>query len=172
MHKNKKSGMANATPAIPLLLSLYMYTILSLFTSLSLSLSLPFLSLSHTQTHYYFNTSDGTSRNFVQVMSTIENTTTLIVTCQFTNQLDSSNKSCDVLYGLCERQSVSGTAQGVSSPDQPTIARVVLDFDDSADMYCFNVMASNGTFTAFIENRTSSSMTDSEVTMTTGITGE
>ena len=106
-------------------------------------------------------------------MSTIENTTRLIVTCQFTNQLDSSNKSCDVLYGLCERQSVSGTAQGVSSPDQPNIARVVLNFDDSADMYCFNVMASNGTFTAFIENRTSSSsMTDSEVTMTTGITGE
>ena len=128
--------------------------------SLSLSLS---LSLSHSLTHTHTpHTSDGSSENFVRVTSNIENTTRLTVTCEFTNQLDSSNKSCNVAYGLCGQQ-LSEMAQGVSSSEEPNIARVVLDLSDAATMYCFSVTASNDTFTASIDGASVTDATTTEV---------
>ena len=39
------------------------------------------------------------------------------------------------------------TAEGVFSPSEPNTVRVVVDFSGPADMYCFDVTASNDTFT-------------------------
>ena len=80
-------------------------------------------------------------------MSNIENTT---ITCEFTNQLDNSNKSCIVTYSRCGQQ-LSEMAQGSSTPEEPNSIQVELDLPGQAIMYCYIVTASNDTFTVFIE---------------------
>ena len=101
--------------------------------------------------------------------SNIENTTRLTVTCEFTDPLDSSNKSCDITYSLCGQQSTR-TEEGVFNPGNPNIARVVVDFSGPADMYCFNVMASNDTFRVIFDGSMPPPATTIEAT--TGVEGE
>ena len=124
----------------------------------------------HTHTHMYTHThpSGGSSRSFVRVTSNIESTTRPTITCEFTNQLDSSNKSCNVSYGLCGQQ-LSRTAQGSSSPEEPNIIRVELDLSDPAAMYCYTVSASNDTFTAVVDSNSPTMATEAT---TTGSGGE
>ena len=133
-----------------------------LLYSLSLSFS---LSLTHNHIHTHTHPSDGSSENFVRVTSNIENTIRLTVTCEFTNQLKSSNKSCNITYGLCGQQ-LSEMAQGVSSSEEPNIVRVVLDLSDAATIYCFSVTASNDTFTASIDG--TSIVNDATTTVVSG----
>ena len=93
-----------------------------------------------------------------------------MITCEFTNQLDSSNKSCNVSYGLCGQQ-LTNTAQGSSSPEEPNIVRVELDLSDSAAMYCYIVTASSDTFTAVVDGSSPTVTTELEAT-STGVGGE
>ena len=89
---------------------------------------------------------DSSIRNFVQVTSNVESST---LTCNFTNELDRSRKSCNVTYGQCGQQP-SQSAQGGVSSEETNIVRVQLDLSDTAT-YCYAVRARNGTYTVFVE---------------------
>ena len=61
------------------------------------------------------------------------------------------------------------TAEGVFSPDEPNTVRVVVNFSGPADMYCFNVTASNDTFMVTFDG---SMQPPATTGATTGVEGE
>ena len=69
------------------------------------------------------------------------------IICNFTEELDSENRSCSITYGSCEGQR-NITAKGVRNSS----SIVIIDLPTkSLNVYCYVISASNGSFTIQIE---------------------
>lgn len=76
---------------------------------------------------------------------------TSIILCVFLNELDTSEKSCSIQYGLC------GQEQTEMAADNTTTSSVMLNLDltntGSNLMYCYSITARNGTYTVIVDGR-------------------
>lgn len=76
--------------------------------------------------------------------------------CTFLNSGDQSTKNCDIMYWHCENQSTIRNA----SAERPFAAVVLVELSldlSSQDDYqslCYNVSASNGSFTVIVHGNT------------------
>ena len=77
------------------------------------------------------------------------NSTLSAITCKFLNQSDTSVKSCSATYGRCDEKTNKTVLQR-SSVETPNY--IVLEIDLQGSL-CYNVIASNDTFTATVERK-------------------
>ena len=90
----------------------------------------------------------GCSNHFVGV----EYSATLsAIICRFLNQTDTSVKSCTVMYGPCDQQSVK-TTQGKTTLEAPNYIELHVDFTGGS-LDCYVVTASSGTSSVVVEAR-------------------
>ena len=86
------------------------------------------------------------TNNFVDVVyETVPST----ITCTFDDPLNITGKSCTVEYGNCNQQ-IGQTLEGSSTQESPNIVTLKLQSIDSNQMYCYNVTASNGSYTIIV----------------------
>lgn len=80
---------------------------------------------------------------------------TSTISCVFLNELDTSEKSCSIRYGLC------GQEQTEMPADNTTTSSVILNLDltsiDTSRMYCYSITARNRTYTVIVDGRISKS---------------
>ena len=75
--------------------------------------------------------------------------TTPAIICRFLNELDTSIKSCVVMYGQCG-QELDQTAQGNSTMEDPNTIPLPVDSDR---IDCYVVTASSGSFTVIVDSQ-------------------
>ena len=71
---------------------------------------------------------------------------TSTIICRFLNELDTSIKSCVVMYGQCG-QELDQTARGNSTVEDPNTISLPMDSDR---IDCYVVTASSGSFTVVV----------------------
>ena len=76
---------------------------------------------------------------------------TSTISCVFINELDTSEKSCSIWYGVCDQEQTEMAA------DNTTTSSVMLNLDltntGSNLMYCYSITARNGTYTVIVDGR-------------------
>ena len=75
---------------------------------------------------------------------------TSTIICRFLNELDTSIKSCVVMYGQCG-QELNQTERGNSTVVDPNIVSVRVN---SIRIDCYVVIASSGSFTVIVDSQT------------------
>ena len=80
----------------------------------------------------------GCTNEYVKV---IYDSTTSTIFCTFLNELDTTEKSCSIKYGLCNQELVNST-QGFSTTKTPNSVSLKLT-DLSDGVYCYVVSASS-----------------------------
>ena len=71
------------------------------------------------------------------------------ITCTFLNDLDTSIKSCVVMYGQCG-QELKQTTQGNSTVEDPNTISLPVDSDR---IDCYVVTASSGLFSVIVDSQ-------------------
>ena len=90
------------------------------------------------------------TNNFVEVVykDTSESSESIIISCVFLNQSDTSKKTCCVTHQLCDQRGPPNDE--VCNKDFPY--SIKLDMSGYSDqMYCYIATASNGTYTVKVE---------------------
>ena len=93
----------------------------------------------------------GCTNRFVTV--DIESTASTL-TCQFQNDQNTIQKTCRVVYGVCDQQQVF-TVEGNSTAGSPDRVTLQLNLPSGTDCYTYTLTAYDGTSTAMIEGRVS-----------------
>ena len=75
------------------------------------------------------------------------NETSSAIICRFVDKLDTSIKSCVVMYGQCGQELL--TARGNSTVEAPNTISLLVDSDR---IDCYVVTASSGSFTVIVES--------------------
>jgi hypothetical protein len=79
------------------------------------------------------------------------NSATSTITCVFLNELDTSEKSCSIRYGVCDQEKTE------MATGNTTTGSVILDLDltntGSSSVYCYSVIARNRTHTVMVDGR-------------------
>ena len=70
------------------------------------------------------------------------------ISCTFENELDSSQKSCSVEYGICDQ--AMNSAQNSTTDDSPSTVTIKLNITAMNSNTCYVVTATNGTFTVMV----------------------
>ena len=86
------------------------------------------------------------TNNFVKV---VYDMITLTIICTFDDPLNITGKSCTIEYGNCNQQ-MRPTLEGSSTRESPNIVTLKLQSIDSNQRYCYNVTASNGSYTVIV----------------------
>ena len=81
------------------------------------------------------------------------------ISCIFQDNQDNSSKSCIIRYGLCGQNAfrMYNTVQAISNPESVNIVTLQLTLDSqlSNRTFCYNITASNDTFTVIVEGQIS-----------------
>ena len=72
-----------------------------------------------------------------------------VITCRFLNELDTSIKSCLVMYGQCG-QELDQTTRGNSTVEDPNTILLPVD---SIRLDCYVVIANSGSFTVIVDSQ-------------------
>ena len=90
------------------------------------------------------------ANNLVNVTYDRESST---ITCTFYDPRNITGKSCIIEYGICNFHQVGQTLEGSSTLESPNIVTLQLQSIDPNRMYCYNVTASNVSYTVIVMGR-------------------
>ena len=105
--------------------------------------SLALRSCKHGYHVYTFSISIECTNRFVEVQY---NSATSTISCVFLSELDTSEKSCSILYGVCDQE------QTKMAVGNTTSSSVMLKVDVTGS-YCYTLVARNGTYTIMVDGR-------------------
>ena len=90
----------------------------------------------------------GCTNNFVTIKL---NRAASAISCIFIDELDTSEKSCSVVYGLCNEAQMKLAALSPNTTSSSATLDLILS--DSSATYCYNLTASNSTYEIMVEGR-------------------
>ena len=77
------------------------------------------------------------------------NSAATTISCVFLNQLDSSEKSCSIQYGICDQEQTEMVASNTTSGN----VMLNLALTGSGRVYCYNITARNRTYTVIVDGK-------------------
>ena len=75
------------------------------------------------------------------------------ITCTFFDAQNIAGKSCIIEYRICNSQLIGQSLEASSTPESPNIVTLNLRSIDSNQPYCYNVTASNISYTVIVMGR-------------------
>lgn len=90
------------------------------------------------------------TNNFVEVTYY---TDSYMIICTFDDPKNITGKLCTIVYGNCDSQQMQQTLNGSSTEQSPNIVTLKLHSIDSNQVYCYNVTASNASYTVIVMGR-------------------
>ena len=75
------------------------------------------------------------------------------ITCTFYDPQNITGKSCVIDYRICNSQLMGQSLEASSTPESPNIVTLKLQSIDSNQLYCYNVTASNISYTVIVMGR-------------------
>ena len=70
-----------------------------------------------------------------------------MISCLFLSDVDTSEKSCSILYGVCNQE------QTKMAVGNTTASSVMLKVDVTGSYYCYTLVATNRTYTLMVDGR-------------------
>ena len=88
-----------------------------------------------------------------------ETATESTISCIFLNTSDTSEKSCCITYGLCDKE----MPQNQSLECNEHGSRIISDLVISGQQYCYTALASNGTYVVKVEGSFTAGITNNNL---------